>query len=95
MSARPRRDWLSKTLAGALLGLALGLGASLLLNLALQPLPLAVRGQLAMWSVAPVWLTVWSAVSLFASGAQAWRWLGAATLLLGGAGALLQRLMGG
>lgn len=76
-----RRDWLSKTLAGSLLGLSLALALSGLLNLALQSLPLSTRGQLAMWSVAPVWLGVAGAVYVFSSGMRAWLWLGGANVL--------------
>ncbi len=80
-AAAPRRDWVSKTLAGALLGLALAFAFSGLLSQALQPMALPTRGQLVMWSVAPVWLGVWGGVYFFSSGLRAWLWLGAATLL--------------
>lgn len=76
-----RNDWTSKTLAGVLLGLLLGFGASGLLSQLLQPMALPTRGQLVMWSVAPVWLLVCSGVYFFSSGRRAWLWLGAATLL--------------
>jgi len=76
-----RPDWLSKTLAGLLLGLGLAFAASGLLDLALQPMALPTRGQLAMWSVAPVWLGVAGAVYLFSTGLRAWLWLGGANLL--------------
>lgn len=88
-----RRDWLSKTLAGAGLGLLLGFGVSLLLAVALRGLPLPVRGQLAMWSVAPVWLGVWCGVYFFANGRRAWAWLGLATALVLAAGWLLRPLI--
>lgn len=77
-----RTDWLSKTLAGVLLGLLLAFGASGLLSLLLLPLALPTRGQLVMWSVAPVWLLVCSSVYFFRSGLRAWLGLGAATLLV-------------
>lgn len=76
-----RRDWLSKSLAGTLLGLGLALGASGLFNLATAALPLGVRAQLAMWLVPPVWFGVLSLCYFFSSGARAWLWLGAANLL--------------
>lgn len=79
-----RRDWLSKSLAGSLLGLTLALGCSGLLNLLLHSLPAAVRAQFVMWSVAPVWLGVLSGSFLFASGARAWRGLALANLLVFG-----------
>ncbi len=86
--ARPApiaRDWISKTLAGLLLGLALALGSSGLLAALLPPMPLPVSGQLVMWLVPPVWLTVLSLVYFFASGLRAWLWLGLANALVFGA----------
>lgn len=79
------RDWLSKTLAGALLGFALAIACSGILSWALSNLSLPIRGQLAMWLVAPVWLGVLSGVYFFRSGARAWAWLGGANLLAFGA----------
>ena len=89
--SRKGPDWLSKTLAGTLLGLALALACSGLLNLALQPMPLPTRGQLAMWSVAPVWLGVAGAVYVIASGWRAWLWLGLANGLCWGLLLALQK----
>ena len=86
--ARPRpvrADWLSKTLAGLLLGFSLSIIASGLLMTQLRELPVAVSGQLAMWLVPPVWLGVLSGVYFFSSGLRAWAWLGGANLLLLGA----------
>lgn len=77
-----RRDWISKSLAGALLGFALAMGASALLAALTADIPLATRSQLAMWLVPPVWLGVLSAVYFFASGLRAWMWLGGACLAL-------------
>lgn len=79
-----RRDWLSKTLAGTLLGFLLALGASGLFNEAAGALPLGVRSQLAMWLVPPVWFGVLGFCYLFGSGRRAWLWLGATTLLVFG-----------
>lgn len=76
-----RPDWISKTLAGVLLGGLLAFGASGVLSQLLQPMPLPTLGQLVMWSVAPVWLGICSGVYFFTSGLRAWLWLGAATLL--------------
>jgi len=85
--ARPRpvrADWLSKTLAGLLLGFSLSIIASGLLMTQLRELPVAVSGQLAMWLVPPVWLLVLACVYFFASGLRAWAWLlGANALALG------------
>lgn len=78
-SRRPiRADWVSKTLAGLLLGFSLSLLAAGLLMTQLRGMPLAVSGQLAMWLVPPVWLGVLSGVYFFASGWRAWVWLLAA-----------------
>ena len=77
-----RSDWISKTLAGQLLGLALALLASALFSdLTRTSLALSPRGQLAMWMVAPLWLGIAGGVYFFRSGLQAWLWLGGATLL--------------
>lgn len=76
-----RTDWLSKTLAGLLLGLSLALIASGLLMVRLDGMPLPVSGQLAMWLVPPVWLLVLSLVYFFRSGLRAWAWLLAANAL--------------
>ena len=80
-----RPDWLSKTLAGLLLGLCLACACSGLLMVPLADMPLPVSGQLAMWLVPPVWLGVLSGVYFFSSGLRAWAWLGGASLLLLGA----------
>lgn len=80
-----RRDWIAKTLAGTLLGFALALAVSGLFSDLNPAIPLAVRGQLAMWLVAPVWLGALAAVYACASGLRAWLWLGGANLLAYGA----------
>lgn len=80
-----QRDWLSKTLAGTLLGFTLALGASGLFALATPGLATGIKAQLAMWLVPPVWLGVLSGCFLFGSGLRAWLWLGAANLLVFGA----------
>ncbi|MGY1489264.1 hypothetical protein ACW4YW_07605 [Methylobacillus pratensis] len=80
-----RPDWVSKTLAGLLLGLALTLALSGLLAAMLSDLPMSVKGQLVMWSLPPVWLGVQAGVYFFASGLRAWLWLGGANLLAWGA----------
>lgn len=78
-----QRDWVSKTLAGTLLGLALALSASGILSDLSKPMPLPVRGQLAMWLVPPVWLCTLGFVYFFSSGRRAWLWLGAANVVVG------------
>jgi hypothetical protein len=76
-----RPDWVSKTLAGLLLGLSLALICSGLLASALTGMPLPVSGQLLMWLVPPVWLGVLSGVYFFSSGLRAWLWLGGVNVL--------------
>lgn len=80
-----QRDWVSKTLAGTLLGLALALGASGVFSQLNIAMPLPVRGQLAMWMVPPIWLGTLGLVYFFQSGLRAWLWLGGANLLAYGA----------
>lgn len=77
-----RRDWISKTLAGLLLGLALAFNCSGLLAVLLPEMPLPVSGQLVMWLVPPVWLMALSLVYFFSSGLRAWLWLGTANAML-------------
>ncbi|MBH1964861.1 MAG: hypothetical protein I8H77_11030 [Comamonadaceae bacterium] len=76
-----RPDWISKTLAGLLLGLSLAIICSGVLMAILPSMSLAVSGQLAMWLVPLVWLTALSLVYLFSSGLRAWIGLGALNLL--------------
>lgn len=94
-AARPQAiapDWLSKTLAGTLLGFTLAIGCAGLFNGLAGAMPLAVRGQLAMWLTAPVWLGVLSGVYFFRSGKRAWAWLGGANLLVFGCLAAIRLL---
>lgn len=85
-------DWLSKSIAGLLLGLLLALGLSGLLSLALSPLVSTARTQLVMWSVMPTWMAVLGGCFLFRTGARAWLWLGSATALAWGAFLALRTL---
>lgn len=79
-----RPDWISKTLAGLLLGLSLALICSGVLMALMPDTPLPVSGQLAMWLVPAVWLSVLSFVYFFTSGLRAWVWLiGANIVALG------------
>jgi hypothetical protein len=74
--ARPARsDWVSRTLAGLVLGFTLANIASGLLMTRLRDVPLEVAGQLAMWLVPPVWLLVLSLAYFFSTGLRAWAWL--------------------
>lgn len=80
--ARPRieRDWLSKTLAGAVLGLTLAFVCSAVFAQLAAAIAPPIRAQLAMWLVIPVWLSALSGVYLFQNGKRAWLWLGAANV---------------
>ncbi len=75
-------DWISKTLAGALLGFTFARGASGPMALALHGLKASARAQLVMWMVAPVWLAILAGCYAFRSGKRAWACLGAANGLL-------------
>ncbi len=77
-------DWLSKTLAGTLLGFTLAIGCAGLFNVLTAGMPLTIRGQLAMWMTAPVWIGVLSSVYFFRTGRHAWAWLGGANLVVFG-----------
>ena len=80
-----QRDWISKTLAGMVLGAAMALGCSgLFSQLSAADIPFSVRGQLAMWMVPPVWLGVLSGTYFFTNGLRAWLWLGGASALIVG-----------
>jgi hypothetical protein len=79
-----RRDWLAKIVAGTLLGLGLAFGCSGLFVFFNPDMAASIRMQLAMWMVAPIWLSTLSAVFLFDSGWRAWAWLGGANLLIYG-----------
>ncbi|GAB3362583.1 MULTISPECIES: hypothetical protein [Giesbergeria] len=83
-----QRDWLSKTLAGIVWGVVLGLAGSGWFSYLHPDMPLAVRGQLAMWMFAPIALGVLAGVYFFSSGIRAWCWLGSVALLASGTLAL-------
>ncbi|MTJ83602.1 MAG: hypothetical protein F8N37_21660 [Telmatospirillum sp.] len=85
-----RYDWLSKSLAGVLLGYGLALSLAGLVAKLAPPGPALT--QLVMWLVAPLWLSTLAATFLFRSGLRAWIWLGGANLL---ASALMASLSGG
>ena len=77
-----QRDWLSKTLAGVLLGLCFAFVCSAIFAHIASGLAPSIRAQLAMWMVIPVWLCVLSGSYLFASGKSAWLWLGLANVVV-------------
>lgn len=75
-------DWVSKTLAGTLLGFTLAIGCAGLFSWLAAEMPLSIRGQLTMWMMAPIWVGVLSGVYFFSSGKRAWAWLACANLLI-------------
>ncbi|MDP2879992.1 MAG: hypothetical protein Q8N89_00230 [Azonexus sp.] len=77
-------DWLSKTLAGTLLGFTLAIGCTGLFSWLASDMALSIRGQLAMWMTAPIWMGILSGVYFFRSGKRAWAWLAVANLLVFG-----------
>lgn len=82
MTALLRRDWVSKTLAGVVLGATFALGCSGVFAQLATGIPLPIRAQLTMWLVAPIWLVVMSSVFFFTSGKRAWFVLAATNLLV-------------
>jgi hypothetical protein len=77
-----RRDWISKTLAGAILGFSLAVAlAGLFAWLGPGGLATPNKFQLVMWLISPIWLTTMSLSFLFTTGARAWLWLGGANLV--------------
>lgn len=79
-----RRDWLSKTLAGMLLGFTLAMLCSGLFTELAPGMATSIRGQIAMWMVPPIALAVLGGCYFFTSGRLAWAWLaGANALILG------------
>lgn len=70
-----RHDWISKTLAGVVLGFVLGIACSALFGELTQNMVPGSRYQLMMWLVMPVWVVALSTVYLFRNGLRAWGWL--------------------
>lgn len=81
-----RDDWLSKTLAGVVLGFLIAVTASGLF-LHLMPGNVADVGRffVSRWIVVPVWVAVFSLVYLFRDGQRAWKTLGLLSLAMGAA----------
>lgn len=94
MSARQREpiqhDWISKSLAGLLLGAVVAFACSGLFVQLNTGMPLVIRGQLAMWMVIPIWLGILSSVYFFSSGKKAWLWLGAICIVVLGSYLLIR-----
>lgn len=77
-----RTDWLSKSLAGILLGFLAAMAICGLFFLLPLPIGPSAEAQLMMWLVGPVWLTLLSTCFLFRSGTRAWFWLGLTNVVL-------------
>lgn len=90
-----QRDWVTKSLAGTLLGFGLALSVSGLFVRLSPDMALSVKGQLAMWMLAPVWLGTLAGSYFFSSGLRAWLWLGGTNLLLAGVLVVLSAVSGG
>lgn len=71
-----RLQWLSKTLAGVLLGFGLAIALAGLFHRFAPAGPSKI--QFVMWITAPLWLITLSAVYAFRDGRAAWRWFAAA-----------------
>ncbi len=72
-------DWISKTLAGALLGFALAVAISgLFAWWGPGGIGAPDKVQFNMWATSLYWMTVWSLVYLFRTGLRAWLVLGSA-----------------
>lgn len=70
-----RSDWLSKSLAGLILGFILGVGISGLFMAVASDMLGSIKAQLSMWIITPVWLSVLTSVYWFQNGLRAWLWL--------------------
>lgn len=79
-SSEFRSDWVSKTLAGVVLGFTLALALSGLYALAASGVHLSERSQLAMWATFPSWMVALAGGYACRSGARAWLLLGALNL---------------
>lgn len=86
MTSRPQGiqpDWLGKSLAGLLPGLAIAfVCVGFYAWYGPGSISSADKTQFNMWLVTPVWFCILSLVFLFRSARQAWVVLGAVTLLL-------------
>jgi drug/metabolite transporter (DMT)-like permease len=73
LKPKSQQDWISKTLAGLLLGLsmAIAIGVSISL-LSLEHVPRMLAPQLGMWCIAWVWMPAFFAAYFFRKGWHAW-----------------------
>lgn len=87
-----KRDWISKTLAGLILGFALAMATSGVFSKVTMDMASASRIQLAMWMVPPIWMVVFGFVYFFTSGFRAWIWLLTANFMVWGIFLALRQL---
>ncbi|WMN58550.1 hypothetical protein NI389_09780 [Pseudoalteromonas xiamenensis] len=86
-------DWLSKTLAGMLLGLALAyVCIALFAWYGPGGIDAQDKVQFNMWMIAPLWFSIFSATYVFRTGKRAWLLLGIPTLALYGVFFLLRSM---
>lgn len=78
------KNWLSKLLAGLVLGLLISIGVGgLILKYNFGDIGIySIQGQFLMWITAPLWLAILSICFLFRSGVSAWFYLGAGNMLI-------------
>jgi hypothetical protein len=77
-----RTDFLSKTMAGIVLGLSLSMALTAVFAWITPGGPAAVnKFQFVMWLITPLWIGVFGLVYLFRDGRQSWLWLGGLNLL--------------
>lgn len=78
------RNWTGKASAGLLLGYAIAIALSGLIDLAAGPRSNG-KMQFVMWMVPPVWCTILCLCFLFRDGRRAWLGLGVTAVALFGA----------
>lgn len=78
-------DWISKTLAGILLGYFLAVGVSgVFAWIGPGGIDAPNKVQFNMWIIPFIWLPMFSLVYLFQTGWRAWLWLGTSNILVYG-----------
>lgn len=83
MTSTPfRADWISKSLAGIVLGFFAAMAICGLFFLLPLQIGRSGEAQLIMWLLGPIWLTILSTCFLFRTGARAWFWLGVTNVVL-------------
>jgi len=76
-------DWWRKTAAGIVFGFILALGLSgLFAWLGPGGISAPIKSQFIMWSIAPLWMIIFSVVYLIPTGNKALLWLGVASAIV-------------